>query len=371
MTEPHTILCQNPGAQYAAHAADIDAAIRRVLESGWYVLGREVEAFEAEFAAWTGTAHAVGVGNGTDAIALALRALGVGVGDEVVSVSHTALASTAGILMSGAKPVLVDVDPISYTLDPAKLEAAIGPRTKAVMPVHLYGQMADLDAILPVARKHGLKVIEDCAQAHGATLHDRRAGSVGDAACFSFYPTKNLGAIGDGGGVATNDPEVAERVKRLRQYGWDSARTSHDNGVNTRLDELQAAILRAKLPHLAADNARRRAIAARYDVGLADLPVVTPAVRAGCEHVYHLYVITTDRRDALMQHLRTRGVAAGIHYAVPVHGQPGYARAVDLPAEGLPETERLVGRILTLPIYPELTTADVDRTVTAVQEFFA
>lgn len=365
------IPCQLPQAQYRAHAEQIDAAIRRVLDSGWYILGQEVAAFEREFAAFCKVEHAVGVANGTDALFLALRGLGVGAGDEVITVSHTALATGAAVLMSGATPVLVDVDPATYTMDPAALARAVTARTKAIVAVHLYGQMVDMDAVLDVARQHGLKVVEDCAQAHGARDRGRRAGSVGDVASFSFYPTKNLGAIGDGGAVVTNDAALAARLRELRQYGWDDARNSRDAGVNSRLDELQAAVLRAKLPALDDDNARRRAIAERYRQGLEGLPLELPAVRDGAEHVYHLFVVATDRRDELIAHLRGHGVAAGIHYAVPVHGQPGYLGKVVLPDGDLPATERLVGRILSLPLYPELAGGVVDQVITAVRTFFS
>ncbi|MEO5375013.1 MAG: DegT/DnrJ/EryC1/StrS family aminotransferase [Alphaproteobacteria bacterium] len=353
--------CSYPPAQTATYRAAIEEAIRRVLDSSNYVLGHEVAAFEAELAAHTGTAHAIGVNSGTDALCLVLRALGIGPGDEVITVSHTALATVAAVLMSGATPVLVDVDPTHYTMDPAAVERAVTPRTRAVIPVHLYGQMADLGAILAIARRHGLKVIEDCAQAQGARFGRTLAGASGDAGCFSFYPTKNLGAIGDGGAVVTADRELADRVRRLRQYGWDDARVGQEPGVNSRLDELQAAILRVKLPHLDADNDRRIALAARYGQGLAGLPVTVPAVRPGTRHVYHLFVIESDRRDALKAALEREGVMAGLHYAVPAHRHAGYVGRVVVAGGALPVTDSLVSRILTLPMYPELGVAEVDR----------
>ena len=247
----------SPAAQYRAHQAEIKAAIARVLDSGFFVLGEEVEKFERAFAQYCGVAHGVGVASGTDALELAMRALGIGPGDEVITVSHTAVATAAAVLACGATPVLVDVEDAYYTLDPAKIAAAITPRTKAIVPVHLYGQAADMDAILALARPRGLRVIEDCAQCTGGRYGARRLGSLGDIACFSFYPTKNLGAIGDGGIVVTSDADLAARVRRLRQYGWDETRKTHEIGRNSRLDPIQAAILSVKLPHLDADNARR------------------------------------------------------------------------------------------------------------------
>lgn len=360
----------SPAAQYRAYKGEIQDAIARVLESGAYVLGGEVENFERAFAAHCGVARAVGVGSGTDALILALRALGIAAGDEVITVSHTALATVAAIVAGGAKPVLVDVGETSYTIDPARIEEAIGPRTKAIVAVHLYGQPADLDAIQTIARRRGLRLIEDCAQASGARHGDSRVGSIGDINCFSFYPTKNLGAIGDGGMVTTNDASLAERVRRLRQYGWNETRETDDVGVNSRLDPLQAAILHVKLPYLDADNARRAAIARRYACGLAGLPLTPPATDNAPGHVYHLYVLACDDRDALARHLSKHGVGSAIHYPIPAHKHKGYAERVRIPETGLPVTERLVGRILSLPIYPELTDSEVDWAITAVRQFY-
>ena len=364
------IPCSYPPAQTAAHRSEIEAAIRRVLDGGSYILGREVAAFEAEFAHYIGVGHAIGVNSGTDAIHLALRALGIGPGDEVITVGHTALATIAAIVQSGATPVLVDVDSNNYTLDPEHLSPAVTPRTRAIMPIHLYGQPCAMEAIAAIALARGLKVIEDCAQATGASYRGRKVGTIGDIACFSFYPTKNLGAIGDGGAIITNDAALADRVRRLRQYGWDDKRVSREPGFNSRLDELQAAILRIKLLHLDADNARRRAIAQHYDEGLGGLPIALPTAVVDTEHVFHLYVAATDRRDGLIEFLATRDIAAGIHYAVPAHRHPGYSDRVVLPAAGLPMTDALVRRIVTLPMYPELADADVARVIAAVREFF-
>jgi dTDP-4-amino-4,6-dideoxygalactose transaminase len=358
----------SPLAQYRAHEADIRAAVARVLESGNYILGPEVESFERAFAAYCGTGHAIGVANGTDALRLALMALDIGLGDEVITVSHTAVATVAAILATGAMPVFVDIDPVYYSIDPALIEAAVTPRTKAIIPVHLYGQSADMDAIRQIVQRHGLRIVEDCAQSAGAVYRGRRLGSIGDIGCFSFYPTKNLGAVGDGGMVVTSDDALAGRVRRLRQYGWDDARVTREMGLNSRLDPMQAAILGAKLPHLDFDNARRAAIARRYAQGLAGLPITVPAPRPDATHAYHLYVAACDERDALIAHFAKRGVGCGIHYPAPVHQQNGYAERAVLPRGGLPVTEQLVSRIVSLPMYPELTDAEVDASAAAVRE---
>ena len=356
-------------AAYRRLQAEIDAAVARVLAGGWYILGPEVSAFETEFAAWLGVGHVVGVASGTDAVLLALRALGIGPGDEVITVAHTAVATVAAIELAGATPRFVDIDPITYTLDPAQLAAAVTPRTRAIVPVHLYGAPADMDAVLSVARAHGLLVVEDCAQAHGARTQGRMAGTLGDAAAFSFYPTKNLGALGDGGAVATNRPEVAERLRLLRQYGWRERYVSDVAGTNSRLDELQAAILRVRLGHLEAENAARRRLAARYDAALAGLPIALPPARPDDCAVYHLYVIRTAARDALAEHLRARGIGTGVHYPVPVHRQPAYAHLGYGPGS-LPATEAAAAGVLSLPMYPDLPEVAVAVVAAAMQEFF-
>ena len=362
-----TIPAADPHAQYAAHRSEIDAAIATVLNAGRYILGDETHAFEREFAAYLGVAHGIGVGSGTEALHLALRACQVGPGDEVISVSHTAVATVAAIELSGATPVLVDIDPLRYTLDPRRLENAITPRTKVIVPVHLYGLAADLDAICDIAKRHNLLVLEDCAQAHGATCRGRRVGAWGDIAAFSFYPTKNLGAIGDGGCVATNDAALAERVRLLREYGWTERYVSSIAGWNSRLDELQAAILRVKLRHLDADNERRRALAAVYD---ERLPASTqkPSVPANCTHVYHLYVIRHPERDRLASYLRDQGIGSGIHYPVPIHLQTAYRGRLG-EAGSLPETERAAREILSLPMFPELTPDQARQVAEAVRSF--
>lgn len=362
----------DPAASCRAHRDGIDAALRRVLDSGWYILGQEVTAFEAEFAPVAGAAWAVGVANGTDAIVLALEALGIGHGDAVVTVSHTAVATVAAIEIAGATPVLVDVDAM-HGLDPVALEAVLradptGGRIKAVVPVHLYGQPVDLGAVLDVAGRYGIAVVEDASQAHGALWRGRPVGGFGDAAAFSLYPTKNLGALGDAGVLTTNDAGLAGRVRELRQYGWRDRFISAGPGRNSRLDELQAAVLRAKLPHLAAENARRQRIAALYDRGLAGLPLTLPIRREGATHVFHQYVVETEARDALRVALSARGIATGVHYPVPVHRQPAYAGRVPLGPGGLPRTERLGERILSLPMYPQMTDRQAARVVEAVAD---
>jgi dTDP-4-amino-4,6-dideoxygalactose transaminase len=356
----------NLRAAEASLAEEIRAATLRVLERGWYVLGPEVEQFEAAFAAYHGVGHAVGVANGTDAIELALRAAGIGPGDEVVTVAHTAVATVCAIERAGAKPVLVDIDPVTYTMDPAAAEAAIGPRTKAIVPVHLYGHPADMPALAAIAERHSLLLIEDCAQAHGAKLDGRLVGTLGHLGAFSFYPTKNLGACGDGGAVITRDPQLAARLRRLRTYGQASRYRHVERGVNSRLDEIQAAILGVKLQRLDEHNAIRRVLAARYDRLLEH--VLRPAVRgsrAATYHVHHLYVIRHPARDALQARLRNRGVETLIHYPVPVHLQEAYAD-LGFRRGDLPVTERIADEVLSLPMYVGLSLADVDAVAHAV-----
>lgn len=363
----------NPGAGYRARKAEIDAAVARALDSGWYILGQEGRAFETEFAAWLGTARAVSCGNGTDALQLALRGLGIGAGAAVATVSHTAVATVAAIEMAGATPVLLDIDPATYTLDPAEVEAVLAhppaglPPIRAVIAVHLYGQAADLDAIAPLCARYGAVLIEDCAQAHGAALHGHRLGTLGEIACFSFYPTKNLGALGDGGMVATANPALADEVAALRQYGWREHYVSDMVGINSRLDELQAAVLRARLPHLEADNDRRIAIAAAYDAALADGPLAPPARRPDARHVFHQYVVRVPDRAASQTALRAQGIGSGIHYPVPVHLQPAYRGRVALGPARCRATEAAAREVLSLPMYPELTDAEVARIVTALE----
>jgi dTDP-4-amino-4,6-dideoxygalactose transaminase len=367
------IPCASPHAQYLAHKDDIQAAIQRVLEGNSYILGKEVAEFEAAFAAYCDPNKkliGVGLNSGTDALILAMRALNVGRGDEVVTVSHTANATVAAVIATGAVPVLIDIDPVFYTLDPNRLESAITSRTRAIIAVHLYGQPADMDEINIIARRHGLPVIEDCAQAAGATYKGKRTGNLGTLSCFSFYPTKNLGAIGDGGMVLTANKVLAERIRCLRQYGWNKSRHTCEVGINSRLDELQAAVLNAKLRFLDSDNERRRKIAERYNNALPHLSLTLPVARPNSRHVYHLYVIACDDRDSLMAGLAKAGIKCGIHYPLPVHCHRGYDKHVVLPTGRLPLTEHLAVRILSLPIYPELGENDVERVIAAVTSHY-
>lgn len=366
----------NPGAGYRALKSEIDTAVARALSSGWYILGNELRAFEAEFATWLGAAHVTGCGNGTDAIALALRGLGIGPGATVVTVSHTAVATVAAIEMAGATPLLIDIEPSYYTMDPDALRQVLEnpppglPPIRAVLPVHLYGQPADLDRIVPLCRSHGVFLIEDCAQAHGARLHGQRVGTFGDAATFSFYPTKNLGALGDGGAVATSDPALAERITALRQYGWHKHYISDEVGVNSRLDEVQAAILRVKLSHLDRHNARRQDIAKFFTAILDGTRLHSPHSRQGAEHVYHLYVTRSLERDRWQSQLKEAGIGTGIHYPAPVHLQPAYINRVAVGPSGCHETERAAREVLSLPIYPELSQTDTAAICSALRTLF-
>ena len=347
---------------------EILAAIERVVKRGRFVLGEEVLAFESEFAASLGAPHAMGVGSGTDAIRLALQAVGAAGGDEVITCGHTATFTALAISMLGARPVFADIEPAGMMLDPERIEAAITSRTRAIVPVHLYGQAADLDPMIEIARRRGLKLIEDCAQAHGALYHGLAVGTFGDAAAFSFYPTKNLGAYGDGGAVVTSDPAIAERVRRLRNGGQAGRYRHVELGVNSRLDELQAAILRVKLRHLERAIAERRALAARYDSGLSG--VTLPREIPGRRHAYHLYVVRHPRRDALMQHLAAAGVGSLVHYPIPVHLQPAYAH-LGMGAGSLPETERAADQVLSLPLHPGLSASQQRVVIEAVNAFTA
>jgi dTDP-4-amino-4,6-dideoxygalactose transaminase len=365
----------DPRAGYLAQRTAINAAIARVLEGGVYILGREVEVFEAAFADFVGVAHAIGVASGTDAIEIALRACGIGSGDLVFSVSHTAVATVAAIERAGATPVLVDVEPGTYTMAPRELLRVLRSpptgRPAAVLPVHIYGQPAELSALTEIARINGLRLIEDCAQSHGALYRGRAVGSFGDIACFSFYPTKNLGALGDGGMVVTNDPELATALREIREYGWRERHVSARGGINSRLDPIQAAILGVKLGSLAADNARRQEVAERYDTGLAGLPPALPVRRPQTTHVFHQYVIRLAERDALREALQAVGIGSGIHYPVPVHQQPGYSGRLACGPSGLGITERAAAQILSLPIYPQIPDEAVDRVIAEIRGFFA
>ena len=358
-----SIAVTSPHRGFLAHREEIEGAVRRVLESGRYILGSEVEAFETEFAAWLGIREAVGVGSGTEALHLALRCLGIGAGDLVATVAHTAVATVAAIELSGALPVFVDVDPLTMTLSPDGLSELLGSpegaRVKAVVPVHLYGCPADLPRILEIARRHGVRVIEDAAQAHGAAIQGRRVGAFGDFAAFSFYPTKNLGGFGDGGAVTTADPVLAEKARMLRQYGWRERFVSECAGLNTRLDEVQAAVLRVKLAFLDRENERRAEIYWVYERELAATGLRLPTVSPGVRHVFHQYVVRTPDRDRLAAFLQEHGVATAIHYPVPVHLQPGYRDR--FPGVRLPQTEAAAGSVLSLPMHAHLSDNEVAR----------
>jgi dTDP-3-amino-2,3,6-trideoxy-4-keto-D-glucose/dTDP-3-amino-3,4,6-trideoxy-alpha-D-glucose/dTDP-2,6-dideoxy-D-kanosamine transaminase len=349
------------------HHASLHAQLSRVaaevLTSGWFVLGPRVEAFERAFADFCGTTHAVGVANGTDALELALRALDVGPGDEVITVANAGMYTTVAILAIGATPVFVEVDAAAMTLDPSLLERAIGPRCKALVLTHLYGRLADVEGVLAIAAAQGIAVVEDCAQSHGAALGDRLAGSFGTLGCFSFYPTKNLGACGDGGAIITSNAELALRLRGLRQYGWsDKYAATRVGGRNSRLDELQAALLLAKLPHLPDWNARRVAIATRFSSEIRHPLIEVPTIEAG-SNVAHLYVVKSTQRDALRLHLREHGLATDVHYPIPDHRQQalferyGHVR--------LPVTEQLAQEVLTLPCFPEMTDREVTQVIAA------
>jgi dTDP-3-amino-3,4,6-trideoxy-alpha-D-glucose transaminase len=344
-------------------AADVRAAIDRVIERGWFVLGPEVEAFEAEFAEASRAKYAVGVGNGTDAIALTLRALGIGPGDEVITTPLSAAYSALAIVMTGARPVFCDIDPERLTLDPARVEDAIGPRTRAILPVHLYGQPAAMRALGEIASRRGLAIVEDCCQAHLATESGRPVGTIGVAGAFSFYPTKNLAALGDGGAVITNDPDLAGRLRRLRNGGQTDRYRHQEFGINSRLDDLQAAVLRARLPRLDGWTARRRALAARYRAALAGTGLhVPPEFDAG--HVYHLFVVRSTARDELRAYLAERGIETLIHYPVPIPRQPALAAAD--PAD-CPLASRICNEVLSLPLSPGIRDADIDVVAAALK----
>ena len=353
--------------------AEMDAAAKRVLDSGWYLLGKECEAFEREFAAYCGVKHAIGCANGLDALKLVIKAMGIGPGDEVIAPANTYIASLIAISANGATPVLVEPDLATYLIDPAKIEEKITPRTKAIMVVHLYGRACEMEAISAIAKRRGLKVVEDCAQAHGAFYGDRRVGALGDAAGFSFYPGKNLGCLGDGGAVTTNDDELAKKVRALRNYGSDVKYHFPYRGTNSRLDEIQAAWLRVKLPHLDADNARRAEIAARYCREIGNERVTLPVEDARREtgdgrlgNVWHVFPVRVERRDEFQAYLTEKGIQTVIHYPIPPHRQPAYTEWHDLK---LPITEKIHETIISLPISPVMTEDEVGEVVLVVNDW--
>lgn len=370
MSEISLVLPANPGASYQAHRSEIDTALQAALDGTNYILGAQVTAFEQEYATWMGGGQAIGVANGTDAVELCLRACGVKPGDFVAIPTHTAVATATAVIRAGAVPVFIDIDQQTFLLDLASLGKVIssGTRLAAVIPVHLYGQPVDMTALMQLSEIHGFQVIEDCSQAHGALWAGGKVGTFGHAAAYSCYPTKNLGAIGDAGVAYTKSPSIAAHILTLRQYGWRERYISSEVGMNSRLDELQAAILRVKLRHLEADNASRRAIAQRYDQAFADLNFLRPSVHEG--HVFHQYTITSDRRDELKAHLAVRHIIAGILYPLPIHQQAAYLGYVKDSAKDLSVSEQVCQTLLCLPMHPHLSTPEVERVIEGVRSFF-
>jgi dTDP-4-amino-4,6-dideoxygalactose transaminase len=357
-------------AQHQSIKPEIDAAIARVLDSCQFVLGPEVAAFEQEFAAYCGAAECIALNSGTSALHLALLAAGVGPGDEVITVPFTFVASVAAVIYAGARPVLVDIDPRSFTMDPGAIEAAITPRTKAILPVHLYGQPADMAPIMEIAKRHGLVVIEDAAQAHGAKYKGRPVGSIGDIGCFSFYPGKNLGAYGEGGAVTTSNPEYARTIRMLRDWGQDRKYHHVLRGFNFRMEGFQGAILRVKLRHLERWTEARRAVVRQYSELLSDSGVETPTEMPWARHVYHVYTLRTDDRDGLQAALQAEGIQTGIHYPVPAHLQPAYAD-LGYGRGAFPRSEEAAEQVLSLPLYPELSSQAIAEVAGAVKRAVA
>lgn len=353
--------------QYAEIREEVERAVCEVLARTQYILGPEVSAFEAEFARWNGIEHGVGVASGTDALVLALRAFEIGAGDEVIVPPFTFMATAGAVSMVGATPVFCDIEPVTYNLDPAKIEAKITPRTKAIQVVHLYGHPADMKAIQEIARRHNLKIIEDCAQATGAEYFGKKVGTIGDIGCYSFFPSKNLGGVGDGGMVLTRDADVAERLRSLRGHGSRKKYFHEELGTNSRLDEVQAAVLRIKLKHLDRWNEKRRAVARAYGEGMQGV-VQTPRELNGCRHVYHQYTVRSTRREELMEWLGQQGVGAVIYYPRALHLQQVYAH-LNHQSGDFPQTDQAQGEVLSLPMYPELTAAQIDQVVSAVKRF--
>jgi dTDP-4-amino-4,6-dideoxygalactose transaminase len=358
----------NPRLRFIHKKDEFLKVTESVIEKGMYILGDEVSSFEKEFAEYIGVKYCVGVGNGTDAIAIALKGLAVEPGDEVITVSHSAVATVAAIEMIGAVPVFVDIELDTRCIDPQKITELLSPKTKVIIPVHIYGQPAKIEGVLSIANAYNLKVLEDCAQAHGARVDNKKVGSFGDVAAFSFYPTKNLGAIGDGGAVVTNSPEVFERVKAARQYGWYKRYISEFPGVNSRLDELQAAFLRLKLKELDQDNERRNEIARKYLAALYDSSIKIPQVISGAYNVYHLFVIEYEHRNELAKFLNSKGIGTALHYPLPIHLQPAYKGRIR-GGKNLNQTELLYKKILSIPMYPELTDKQVNYICDALKNY--
>jgi len=366
MSETVVVPFGNLRLDYLDEKGKIDRAIEDVLNAGWFVLGKTLEAFEAAFAKYLGINYGIGVGSGTEAIHLALVAVGIKPGDEVITVSNTCVPTLSAVTLAGGIPVLVDIDPVTYTMDPDKIEERITSKTKCIVPVHLYGQCADMEPICEIARRYRIKVIEDCAQAHGATYKGRFAGTMGDAGCYSFYPSKNLGAYGDAGMIVCRDAEIAERVRMLRNYG-QSKRYYHDmKGFNSRMDEIQAAILLAKLPDLDRNNHRRIQIASIYTKALSGLDwLICPTVAAECHHVFHLYIVRVPDRQAVQEYLQAQGISTMVHYPIPIHRQASYVECLDQ-ATYLPVTDEQAGQIMSLPIYPQMTDEQVSHVIASL-----
>jgi len=356
------------GQTYSEIKDELDAAYQRVMNSGWYILGEEVAGFEREFAAYCGVKNCVGVGNGLEALQLILRGYGIGAGDEVIVPANTYIATWLAVSNAGARVVPVEPVERTFNIDPSRVEQALTSRTKAILPVHLYGQPADMDLLREIARKHGLKLIEDAAQAHGARYRERRVGNLGDAAGWSFYPTKNLGAYGDAGAVTTNDDELAERIRLLRNYGSKTKYYNEEKGINSRLDELQAALLRVRLRYLDEWNGRRARIAARYLSALRETDIRVPMVCDGADPVWHLFVIRSKQRDSLQAYLKSRGVNTLVHYPVPPHLQQAYPE-LEISRGTFPVTEAIHREVLSLPMGPHLSDSDVQRTIDEVKSF--
>jgi len=354
--------------QYKNHRKEIEGAIQSVFDSAWFILGENVKNFETEFAQYLGAKYGVGVGSGTEAIHLALLTCGVKFGDEVITVPNTAIPTVSAITFANATPKFVDIDPITYTINPDKIESAITSRTKVILPVHLYGQAADMDPILEIAKKYDLKVVEDACQAHGAEYRGKKVGTIGDMGCFSFYPSKNLGAYGDGGFVSTNNEQIAQTVRYLRNYGQTNRYIHVIKGFNSRLDELQAAILRIKLKKLDNWNNQRRELANYYNELMKDWDIPLPKEIENSEHVYHLYVVRSRKREQLQEYLESRGVQTIIHYPIPIHLQKSYAD-LGIINGTLPEAERAAQEVLSLPLYPEITKEEMNEVARSVGEF--
>ncbi|MCK6568792.1 MAG: transcriptional regulator [Chloroflexi bacterium] len=355
-------------AQYHSIKKEMDAAVLSTLESGHFILGPQVTKFEESVAAYLGVKHAIGLASGTDALVIALRALNIGDGDEVIIPAYTFFATAGSVMSVGAQPVVVDIDPQSYQMDANRIEAAVTPKTKAIIPVHLYGHPSDMNPILEIARKHDLKIIEDNAQGYGAEYLGRKTGAMGDVGCLSFFPTKNLGAYGDGGMAVTNDDALAGQMRMLRAHGWKKKYYSEMVGYNSRLDALQAAILQAKFPHVDAWNEKRRELSKRYNEHLAPLGITTPVEREWAKHVYHLYIIRHEKRNALQAFLKEKGIASEVYYPIPPHlADP--CRKFGYKEGDFPHAEKAARETLALPLYPELTLAQQDEVIAAVKEF--